>query len=562
MGWDSTPPKPEELGPKWDATPPTADELKPKWDLALTPTPLDSFLAGSSNLFNVKPFVKAVVQEPRGALKELADSEVIKMSHIGNLLSKIGAGSDEDKKHFEQARTNANKSEDTSYEANPSMYNLGRLPAGLIESLLTPATKTAAGAGALAGMLPALGDSLSSGQDLMHTTANMGLSGLTGAGVGYGLGKVTSFLSPENLDKIAKEQAVKSVGRNRSGMERTVSQDRVLGRAADPQNGVKAVGSMGDDLLKPNPYSKNPITTFGSSAEDRLEVAKEVKLGAGKNIAKTLNLFDEQVDPEIRSNFLNPETIAAQVEKLKDAHIINGLPSHSNAPEIQKLDNLIADIKQYGSSPISFADAQHMKQLATSKAFNAKGEIVDEDIAKARGIINDAIETAANKVAGLMKDPSIAERYVQDKDLYRTALEAIHGSRGQYASDIMKKAIGFDDVASAGLGNMIAGHPGSIPAMLFSKYVNNPAKMATTANALKPASENANKILSLSKEWLAKKGAELNSSTIPGTSKLGWLLTQLAEKDDVARNATLFQIMQIPTYRKIMNGITEDQDKK
>lgn len=593
MAWDEAPPTKDELA--WASSAPTQEELTSLRTPAVNASPnnvsyLESGLRGATDILGLEPVVV-------GGAKTL-----LHPSNWSNLADAYAKASEEER----------NKNE-AAFKANPKTYLAGSLLGGTAATLATgglgaPAAEAGglarlaqlAKGGAALGTIQgaaqgstelakgnlgeaaedvvkgALGGGLLGGASGIiepavsvlpkafqapATGAILGgaLGGATGEGVVPGAvaggvaGHLVSKITPEKLEEIASNKALSALGP-------TKSQIKNLRASPSFEEGELRSSEVGKRLLEKNPYTNKQV--LGMSPETTMDNLEELEQKSGQEIGQILNYFDKSAekDADIKYMFYSPSESIEKVKALQDQFTKNGeiLPLYKN--QYGSLQDAIDTLAQFGKEgPITFKDANELKNLISKTAYNDEGKLTNDLMGQVRGIINDDIETAADNTAKALGEKQISDQYLEAKDWYRTAKESSNILKGKLAGEISNRDLGITDYISAGAGAAIHGVPGAAGAAignkLYRKYGN-----AVIAKSARAASETLSGInqqfTKMTKENLAQYGQQLAASEDPIKSRIGQVLQKASERDEIGKNALIFAVMQNPEYRKALGQET------
>lgn len=519
--------------------------------------------------FGLTPELVGASEHPIGAVKALM-----------GLLGK-DSSNEEDVQNYAKVRDEAQSKFNQAKKDNPGNYMAGSLAGGILPAILTGGvsaegqaakslsgmlggaigTKTAANAltGAGYGALSGLGSSQADltkgqgGQLLKDVAENAAI----GAPVGGIVGKIAGSLSPESLEEGAAKRAVSAMGG-------TKGQAKALANAPAAEEGGNRLIEQGQNLLSKNEYTPQPIVTPFAGHEAMLERANDLAEKSGKHIGDLLGELDSQyaADPDIRSKFVNPSDIADKVEELQSQFMKNGEVVPLYKGEYYKLQDALDTINKFGNTPIDFAEANQLKQLISKSAYNDKGQLEDQLMGQVRGIVNDSIEDAADKVSSASGNQDLSNSYMNAKEYYRTAKDAQNMLQGRVAGKISNRDLGVSDYMAGLGGAALHGTPTGIAAVAANKlgrtYGNNIAASGLKTGA--SVSRAINSAFTQAPEAIGAIGKSLTSSQIPVERSLGRILVEASEKDDIGRNALIFSLMQNPTYRDMMAGIVSKKE--
>lgn len=420
-------------------------------------------------------------------------------------------------------------------EANPKTNFVGNLlgsvalPANLLGETKPGFNLATAGTGAALGGIAGLGgseaDLTKSGntsQALTDTATGAAMGGLTGPILSGLLNK----LSPESLQELAQRRAVKATGIAKPQYKNLMKNNQV--------------GEIGQRLLDEG------VVTPLANPGDILERSQDLKQKAGSQISDVINTLDNS---GVVSTMPDPTKAATEIESQLKPKLTNpqGAPYQTTKAQNTVVDNILEDIKSHGNTPITFEEAQAFKQMLKQAAYNGKGEVVDENAHKAYGIVNKWIENAAEQTAENSSQPGLLDKYINAKKNYNTGIQAENASFNKEAASAVNRDLGLTDYVAGAAGAAAHGTPGGLAAAGFNKIAKTYGNslMATGANA-------TSKIFSMPKQGLQQVAQYLSTQGETG-QKLGQLLNQAAERDDVGKNALIFTLMQQTPYRDLLN---------
>lgn len=478
---------------------------------------------------------------------------------------------------YNRSRAESKARNDAAAKANPLSYFGGSLVGGLAPALLTGgASEAATGASALEngatmglkyGALSGAGNAISSGpKDLGDVAEGAIRGGATGAVMGGALSRVAESLGaiPDAAEEMGNERALKSTGIMKGQLKALQKTDNkanmfqaAQGVAPEEQNTIQEVGGL---LLEKNPYQDSPVVTALSTPEDIMERTNDLIPKVGKEIGNTLTTLDQSFNnQELAPKFFNPTDAAAEIERQLMPQQVNGQTTPVAQPVANFVQKIIDTVKMYGDGPIPFAKAQELKNSITSLAkYNIDGSNTNQLLKEAGGIINAHIEAAADDVAQAVEKPELYEKYLQDKQLYKAAKITNDASTGKTAANMVNRDFGITDYMS-GIAAAAHGAPGVAAAALANKGLRsygNPLLATagkTISNVSNRLSNVSRTITNIPKEQIAQFGEQLAQQSDPLSQKLGGVLSQVKDRDDIGRNALMFSIMQNPSYRELMN---------
>lgn len=510
---------------------------------------LESALMGGVNQLNWAPVVGAAAQHPIEAFKKA-------MNPLARLANAKEA-SPEDTKHFDELREALNKNFKEAEHDNPWSYGAGNVAGSLLTAPLMPELAGAKGAamlGAGMGALSGTGQALSEGKDIGDVAKSAGIQGGIGGMVGGAVGLLANKLSPESLKDTASERAVETFNPAKGEVTKMRTAP-VIGE--NLPEGTTRLHQIGDQLLKPTEFLNNePILTASGNAEKLVQRL----LTAQKNSGEFLGTVAGQVD-ETGQKLVQTGPISDYIESLQSAYLgPNGKVKPPFASEHGALEQVKEMIAQYGrKNPMSFAEAEAIKQDISSLAYKDNGMISNMDMAKLRGFVNDNIEQALDTATKNMGDKGLYQKYLQAKNLYGATKQIEKSAQGNASKEISNRDFGLTDFLTAGLGYGAHGGPGLMAAVAGKKFLDVKgnqlaAKGANwTANTMKAVGD---KFSAYTPEALTQLGKTLSSSDNEIAQKVGRIVSGTAEKDAIGRNAVIFSLMQVPEYRNVLRGIT------
>lgn len=388
-------------------------------------------------------------------------------------------------------------------------------------------------------------------------------------GAGYGMGTNALFhgalntVAPEALKRFANRRIAKATGVLKNDIKNLEAAPVYEKGKLVP--GVSQLDQYGDQLFK-----NNIVPTFGNP-ETILDNARRVKATEGKNIGNMINKFDENYNnintPVATSHeiFPTPSKIADEVQALQDKTLgPRGVPLNVTDASNQALQKIGEDVSQYGNTPITFKEAQELKQFLKKAAYDpVTGKPIESDLGQAAhkgyGVVNRNIENAAEQNASFSGNDELSDRYINSKKAYGTADIAENASLGKTSANLAHSDIGLIP-AVMGAAQAAHGNPAIIGGVLATKAWNTagPALTGHAANQLSKASgfvhNVGSAIYAIPKAGLKAFANKLITTGPESDVKIGQLLLKAAEKDDVGKNAILFTLMQQPAYRDLINN--------
>lgn len=475
-----------------------------------------------------------------------------------------GSGSLEDViNSYKAGRDQSRQAFDAAEQANPKTFMAGQVGGGIAPAVLAApeaiGAKALAKVGALAGAVSGAGTSkadLTEGE-VMPFVKDVGSNAAIGSILNVLGGKVAEKLGAGALEKTAAERAVKATGA-------TKSQVKNLMKSPPSAEGGNRLLEQGKNLLSKNDFTDSPIVTLGATAEDVLTRSEDLLQKSGEKIGSILNKLDDQYSVTqqfLKEDFFNPESAIQEIKTLQNTLTKNGQPQKTTKVEFEELQNIIDDIAAYGNTPINFKEANEIKKLVSRKAYDDKGNLSNELMGQVRAIVNDKIEQAADTVTQKIGDPKLYQDYLTAKDFYRTAKDSVNAATGKVAGNLVNRDLGITDYMTGLGGAMAHGTPAGIAAAATHKlaktYGN--SSMAVGANVLSSISKS---LTTVPKEALDGAGKALIQSGNPINSRVGRVLVEASQRDDVGKNALIFSLMQNPEYREVLKGLMSDEGVK
>lgn len=447
------------------------------------------------------------------------------------------------KQHRDESRANY----DAAAQANPMTSFAGNLIGGVAPGVLTsglaPAITTVKGAAALGAGVGAVGGlGASNSEDLSgmakDTALGAGLGGVTGGA----LQGIANKLSPGALNTFANEKIIKATGAPKQQVKNLIKNDKL--------------DEVGESLFR------NKVAPLFASPDEILENSEALKNKAGGQIGDILKTLDQgyaTASPEVQSQYFDPTKVANTIKtQLLDP--IAGEPVLSADETMVK--KILDTVGIRGNNPVSFEQANKLKDVLKQAAYNGKGEVINDQANRAYGIVNKALEDSAQNVAESSAAGTGADtlaRYKQAKQDYNAGIQGSKASLDKTAALMTNRSAGPTDYAAAGIGTLATGNPiTGVAAGIANKatkaYGN--TVMAHGAKTASEALETVNSTLfKVPMERLASFGEQLMGSQNQVEQKLGNILKQASERDNVGKNALLFSLMQNPTYRQTLTGM-------
>lgn len=367
--------------------------------------------------------------------------------------------------------------------------------------------------------------------------------GATGGVTGGVVHKLLGALGPEALNSFANRRFLNSTGIRGAAYKKLVKN----GTAEEVGGRLKDMG----------------ITGGFHSPEEILENARVAKGLKGQAIDNNIEQFDSSGK---LSTLPDPVKMGQAVqEQLKNplTETLSKQGYKTVAGKSAVVDNILDDIASHGNAQMSFKEAQKLKMMLKEAAFTPTGEIADKNAYRAYGIVNKEIEDAGEKTAEAIGVPGLKDEYVGNKKDYSAADIAEKASTGKVAADAVNRDLSLTDYIAGGAAAMHHGNPGIAAAALTNKAFRTygsglAGEVARGASKVSSGVlQGAQSLYALPKQGLqnfAKKLLSGNSTD----QKLGKLLMNATERDEVGKNALLFTLMQTPTYRSLVDNYLQE----
>lgn len=508
------------------------------------------------------------VNAPTALLSALGDSITLGADKLG--VAALSAGKDvltgevpldQAVQRYREYRDDLTNKRALLEEAYPKLTLAGQLGGSVVPALflsgeaalakgasglakIVEAMKTGTKAGSIMGFTHSDGDLTKSFQD-PNQAIEVAKDTIEGAGIGAGGGLVTQSLlnmvNPKYLEKVARHRAAKASGIDKKTYKHLYKTPRkdVAGNIIEGETGIDEYGQR---LLD------NKISTPFASPEDMYIRSQELQEKAGSKIGEIIKKLDSEGSVTTAPD---PSKVIPEIEKQIGKPLLNpqGQPYQTTASHHNVLQNIVDDIATHGNTPTTFEEAQALKLMLKEAAFGPDGvTIADKQAHRAYGIVNKWIEDAAEATASQSTTPNLLAEYRNAKKDYQTGALSEKSALGKIAADGVNRDFSLTDYIAGGAGAVAKGDPltgatAAVTNKVMRTYGNNIA--AGTARG-------ASKLFSLPKQGIQKVAQSLMSKGETG-QKLGNLLLQAAERDDVGKNAILFTIMQQTAYKDLLN---------
>ena len=429
----------------------------------------------------------------------------------GAIADKLG-GSDQSlgdlytKNQQESQQANA-----AAQQAHPIAYGGGNLTGGVASGLATGGlgAETAIGRiGAGAAMGGAAGVGYGHPQDLISGAEEAVKGALVGGVVGSAVEGVSSALAPSNLETFAAKRAAAALGADKAAIRRI---------GADQ---VQATGR--------NALDAGIVTPFAST--------DTMMARAGETLNKGIQGMNEVYDTldSAGAGAINPSEVAESV----DSQLSPAYRTPINRPEWSQVDNTIDSIlargEAGGNSEISLAEAQDMKNEIGQVAY-PQGRTVNPALITPKqqmaqdawGIINDAIDEAAQRGSKTINAPGIAEDLQTAKDQVGLGKSALNLLGTREAKEQGNNFFSLGDQMAAGAGYIAKG-PQGLALMGIKKAILNPVGNSTAAVGADRLAD----VLRATPEALGPWAQQLSAAQARGGASLGvtsYILSQTSE---------------------------------
>lgn len=444
------------------------------------------------------------------------------------------------RKHRDESRANY----DAAAQANPMTSFAGNLAGGIAPGVLTsglaPAVNTVKGAATLGAGIGAASGLGASNEESLGGMAKDTLSGAALGGItGGAIQGVANKFNPTALNSMANERIIKATGAPKAQMKNLIKNDKV--------------DEVGESLFR------NKVAPLFAKPDQIMENAEALKQQSGKGIGGILNSLDEGFStaaPEVQGQYFDPSKVSETVntQLLKP---IQGEPIL--AGDENMVNKILETLGKRGNNPISFEEANKLKQVLKQAAYNSKGEVLNEQAHRAYGIINKAIEDSAQNVSS-SQGADVLSKYKQLKTDYNAGIQAGNASLDKTAALMVNRDAGLTDYLAAGVGTAATGgNPlggAALGAINKSLKTHGNTMLAHGAKTASEALETVNtRLFKIPTERLAAFGEQLMTSQNQIEQKLGNVLKQASERDSIGKNALLFSLMQNPAYRQTLTGM-------
>lgn len=503
---------------------------------------------------------------------------------------------------YDQTRAEQGAKEDTASKRSPYANFGGQLAGGIGQMALTgPSVLAGAALGTIQGADKTKANYASGGTAEQKKAAIDTLLGTgVGAGGAYVGNKAANFFNPENLAKIASNRAAAALGVKATRNAATDLGQTVLDQGALPMMGGSEAIKDSIDTAKKQIGSEQ----IGPTLEKiKSGLTSDDGTGATKLASQAMDTFDAFKDTV--SNRSDGPSITASVQKdfmpylqkLTDAGddvtklqaMKQGLQQQSEnaykvlangqkqpTPESQFYMNLATDVKNHiqdlGNSvseglgqDLADANASYGNMTEAGKAAN---KLVDKDAAKTlngkifdTSLLGGAMTLLGGaKTGGLSIGAKLASEGITGNPISRLA--NIATARGANATSKAADTLGtgteaFQNAAST-VGSSLFNNPTTVEAAqkLSPKSSNPPpliGKPSGSSASTNPVMNTSNTLNTASNQDL--QGLSEKLAKVPAAKAASEALSKaLQEKNEQAKNAAIFSIMQNPLVRQLLHN--------
>jgi hypothetical protein len=262
-----------------------------------------------------------------------------------------------------------------------------------------------------------------------------------------GAAQATAKYAPKAIDAARNALSEAAEDRAASALGMTKALRKKLGDAR-----VREVGRSALD---------NEVVTPLSGTKKMLERANDLADSSGDTISKTMDALDDQ---GIKA--FNPLDVGTRV----DAEIGN---VYRNEPLFQGLsnqyENTLDTILNRGDQPISFADAQRLKEVLQQYGYKEGMAAPGREIAqKVSGVVKDELENAVEEGAKKLSNAEMAERYLAAKKNYGSSQDMMRALENRLAGEqgnqggIIGGLLGLRDAGAKAVGAVTGGPVGYV----------------------------------------------------------------------------------------------------
>lgn len=350
-------------------------------------------------------------------------------------------------------------------QAHPYLYGAGNFTGALGLGAVTGGlgAETAVGRIGAASAMGALSGVGYGNDDSLNNGAAEALKGaLVGGAVGGAVEGLSSAFDPDNLDTFAANRSAAALGADKAAIRR-LGADKVqeIGRNAldedivGPFRGTDAMASRAQDLMDQGAQGMNDVYSTLDNA------------GVGQiNPADLASDVEDQLSPTYRTPI--------------------------NKGEWGQLDNTVESIlargEGGGNSEIPLSEAQGLKNEIGSVAY-PNGRTVNpafitpkQQMAQdAWGVVNQAIDDAAQRGAQSLGDPDLTDQLQAAKDQFGTGKGALNLLGNRAAKEQGNNFFGLGDQVAGAAGYLGSGSPAGLAAMGVKKAILNPYGNGTVA---------------------------------------------------------------------------------
>lgn len=445
MSWDAEPPKKDELQVakigSWDDDPPEQEKVSTQGEAAL-----QGFGNGLS--LGYLPHLQAMAEKP--------------LARIYDALMSTNVSEDIDDDYVKR-RDDWIKRQTKLAGDNPGTYGTANVAGNVVSGLALPGGAAAKGAsaGAKVGLSALYGGAVGGltnpgdkeGEYNPTQFVDRAKNSAIGTAVGGGLAIAAQGVSkyaPDALDFAQRKLTEAADDRSASALGMTKALRKKLGDVK-----VREVGRSGLD---------NEVVTPLANTKKMLERAGELSDSSGDVIGQTMEELDKQ---GIKA--FNPLDVGTRVDSeignvYRHEPLFKGLSN--------QYENTLETILNRGDQPISFADAQKLKEVLQQYGYKEGAAAPGREIAqKVGGVVREELENSVEQGAQKLSNAEMAQKYLAAKKNYgasqhmKTALEnklaAEQGNQGGVIGGLFglrnagAKAMGA--ASGAGLPGVVAG---------------------------------------------------------------------------------------------------------
>lgn len=290
---------------------------------------------------------------------------------------------------------------------------------------------------------------------------------LYGAGLGTVLGTAAGALEPavgkviqKFKDSLSESSLIKDFQNERAAKALGFTKAQIKKLKGGQDEAVNIAKDILDSRLESGERIITPLSDTGDIAKNVEKLRQE----AGAKMERVFKTLDDKAIPSI-----NPLEVASKI----DGEIGNFWRSPINKAETNQLEATLESILVRGQKPISFAEAQALKEEIGKVAYpmgknppivTPKVEIAQ----KAYRVVNEELDKAVDAAAGKIGDGSFLKELQDARRTYAISRKAGKALAEKSASEQGNKIFGLTDtIAGIGVGSGV----GAIPAVatVFAK---------------------------------------------------------------------------------------------